>query len=303
LAIQRKAAAPAVEGFNFGDLNNYSGGFELAPGKYIWTDLTVRMHKWEKSKDPARLGVVVTLAPLTDPDNPLPDPLFYSFGSSADKSFVPSENGKGIVPIPGAPASRLNNQTNWMVMLQSLYNSGLPQGILSNDFSVLEGVWVNMDNVDEPEESKGFQSATAEVATARQSKRIAVVTEILDGGRPWEGGGGYPTGKPAAKANGAPAKVAPKATAKPAPAPESTEGAVDVRQAALDGMNSVMEKNLKGCSSSMLRTGTYAAVKSASDETTADAVISEIFDAGEASINELLAVVGYRVAAGQVKPV
>ena len=94
--------------------------------------------------------------------------------------------------------------------------------------SVLEGIWVHMEQIDEPEERKSMKSATAEVQEVRRDNNISVVTEIKDGGMPWEGGGGYPktTGKPngAAVAAKVAPKVAPKAAPTAEPEPEAEAG-------------------------------------------------------------------------------
>jgi hypothetical protein len=93
-----------------------------------------------------------------------------------------------------------------------MYDCGLPEGIFTNDLSVLDGIHVHTQNILEPEDRKGFGSQTGEVAEERRSGLVPVVTEIKEDGKPWEGTGGIPE----AAATPAPVKAGPKAVVKPA---------------------------------------------------------------------------------------
>lgn len=305
----KKNAAPIVEGVNFGDLGMYAAGGGLPEGDYIWSDLTVKMHQSQNaagiSMGPPRLGVLITLQSLTDPSAEARTQ-FYSMGSAADKSFAPNPNtGKGLVAVPGGPGATLNNSTNWAVLLQSLYDCGLPVGVFLDDVSALEGTHVHMANIPEPEARKGYQSNMSEVSAAdsNRPKTIAVVTEIKDDGKPWEGTGGVVEAAPAKVAPKvgpkAVAKPALKAAAKPAPVAEVTED--DVQSAAINGVSAVLEKNANGCTKLALRTGTFKAVNDVAGGDMAQAVIETYFSSDD-NLNIILGQLGYVAAGIGVKP-
>lgn len=309
----KKPAPAAHAGVNFGSLDMYVAGGGLPEGDYVMADLTVQMYQAEtkagvKRGEP-RLGVMITFLPLHDPKEENARTQFYSMGGAADKSFAPNpETGKGLVPIPGGSGTTLNNSTNWAMLLKSLYDCGLPEGIFNNDVSVLEGTWVHITNVPEPEERKGFvnRAATGEAAPEqRQNNTVAIVSEIKDDGKPWEGSGGIPEAaappvKPAVKANGKPAVAAKKTAAPPPPAAEAA-GDEDVQSAAVNGISAVLEKNPNGVGKLILRTGTFNAVKAASGDDMASAVIDTYFG-DDATLSALLGTVGYTVSGLMVKP-
>src|SRR5580700_4453687 len=142
--------APASKTFNLGDIGAYSSGGVLPEGDYCWKDCSVQMFQGTKQDGSpagaARLGVIITLVGLHNGGEEHTQ--FYSFGSKAHESWAPNPNtGKGIVDVPGGPGTPPNASTNWAVLLKSLYDSGLPQGIFSDDFSVLDGLWCHMANV------------------------------------------------------------------------------------------------------------------------------------------------------------
>lgn len=297
------AAGPAT--FMLGDMSAYSTGGGIPEGDYALS-FDVQMFEATKkdgsSAGPARLGVMVTCAPMGGGDA---KSQFYSMGSNAHLSWAPdAETGKKIVAVPGGPGTPPNNQTNWAVFLEQLYNSGLPQGVLQDDVSVLDGVWVHMSNVPEPEGRKGFEAQTGEVAVERKSRTIAVVTEIKDDGKPWEGGGGMPEtateeapspvpAKPAAKVA---TKVAPKAAAKAAivqAAPEPAEGAEDVEAFAQSYAADILGNNPKGMGKMLFRTSMFKAINTA-DATQTKTVMDTFFGTDDA-LNGLINPLGWKV--------
>ena len=297
-------------GFNLGDLSGYSSGGVLAEGDYCLKDFTVQMFQGTKADgSPAgasRLGVMITLVPLAGGEE---HTQFYSFGSKAHESWQPNpETGKGLIQVPGGPGTPPNASTNWAVLLKSMYDSGLPQGVLSDDFSVLDGMWVHMANVPEPQERKSFVSKTGEAAVEDKARTIAVVTEIKDDGKPWEGTGGVP--EVAAPAKPGPKVVKPvsgpvsgavqKATTTRT-APASTGPSEDVESAALTGVGEVLADKPKGCTKLILRTGTFKAVSTAHDQKMASAVIDAYFGSDEA-LNSLISQHGFAVKGPMVVP-
>ena len=309
-------AAPAPVGVNFGSLDMYAAGGGLPEGNYCWTELVCQMFQAVnaagQSKGASRLGVMITLQNLADLSDAGKHTQFYSMGTKAHLSFAPNaETGKGVVAVPGGPASKLNDSTNWAMLLKSLYDSGLPQSIFTNDLSVLEGIHVHMANVPEPAERAGFQSQTGEAAEERKPGTIAIVNEILETGKPWEGTGGIPTEAQAAPAKPViPSKVPikpvlpPKPAPKPVPVAATTEGPTeeDMMQAAVAGVSSVLEKNEAGCTKLLLRTGTFKAVKAQTESDDMAQAIIETFFASDDALNSVLSQVGFTVSGSQIKP-
>lgn len=308
-------AAPEVQGVNFGSSEMYAAGGGLPEGNYIWKDVSIMMHDGfgQVKKGKPRLGVMITLVSYEDPNEP-DRQQFYSMGSNADKVFAPNpETGKGLVVVPGAVGTTLNDSTNWNMLRKSLIDSGMPENILIDDCSVLDGLWVHMTNIPEPAERAGFTSKTGEASEERKNQTVAVVSEILEGGAPWEGGGGIPEAKPANKAPAKvptkPAAAAPK-TAKTTPkvngkveAPAEVAGESDeeaIKIAAINGVSAVLEQSPKGCARLPLKNGTFKAVQTAAGDDMADAVMSTYF-ANDQTLNALLGEVGYTVNGSFVK--
>jgi hypothetical protein len=307
--IRRPASTPAAAaGPNFGDTSFYSGGFLLPPGKYAMEHNLV-LHAFTdkngQTKGDPRLGVMLNAFPLDGGD---PIQQFISMGSKAHLSFVPNETGKGLVAVPGGPG-QLNNKANWFYYLESMYNTGLPQGIFTNDLSVIDGIWVVTDNIPEPEERKGFAS-TGEVEQANSGPRkMPVVTEIIDGGKPWDGGGGFPeAGKPVAAAASTPmarpaARPAAARTAPVAAAPAAVDGDATYT-AAVNGIAFVLSKaqNAKGMPKLMLKTGTFKAVTDAESGAMAQSVADTFFGADETALANILDELGFSVNGVRIEP-
>lgn len=316
MAPPRRATAPAAASnkVNFGELEFYGASFNLPEGDYAM-EHNVMLHAYTKqdgSKGQEMLGVMLSAHPLAGGE---PLETFLSMGAKAKLSFAPDPNdGKGLVPIPGGPAATLSGMTNWNIYLKSLYDSGLPKGIFINDVSVLDGVWVHTQNIPEPAERKAYaanKSNTGEQAEEGEKKDFGpklttVVTEIKDGGAPWEGGGGFDglgeAAKPGPKAPGKVVSLPAKAQAKAAPAP-AAGGDEDVMAAAEAGTSAVLEKaeNAAGCTRLALRTGTFKAVQAVYGDETAQAVIETYF-ADDAAINSVIGKHGYKVTGTKVVP-
>jgi hypothetical protein len=318
------AARSGVKEVNFGDLSMYVAGGGLPEGDYIIKDASVLMYQAPANQTtgkqaPARLGVMLTLIPFHDTDKGREydeeKTQFYSLGTKAHESFAPNpETGKGVVAVPGGPATTFNNSTNWAIFLKSLRDSGMPEGTFTNDSSVLEGIHAHFANIPEPTERAGFQAKTGEAAEERKAGTIAVVTEIKDDGKPWEGSGGIPDAEAPAPAKASPkanpkGKVAPVAAKPATPSPKvatvttasPTEADEDVLAAASSAVAAVLEKNPKGCAKLILRTGTFKAVNEAAGAEVAQVVINTYFS-DDASLNGLLGEMGFALKGTQVVP-
>jgi hypothetical protein len=310
-APAKRSTAPAPAGFMFGDLNAYSSGGMIPEGDYWLKDLTIQMFQATKQTGqnvgPARLGVMITYGDMGGGEDRTQ---FYSLGSKAHESWAPNtENGgKTLVPIPGGPGTPPNASTNWAVWVKSMFDSGLPQGILADDLSVLEGSHVHVANVPEPEERKGFVSKTGEAAVEERQRTIAVVTEIKDDGKPWEGTGGEPqpkdkpngkAGRPTVAAHPAPRAATPSSpAAQPATASATDD---DVNTNAVNAISAVLEKNPNGLKKLQLRTGTFKELNGTVGQGMANKVLNEYFGSDKA-LNGVLNELGYTVKGIDIVP-
>lgn len=316
MAIPKKTNAPVASGVNFGDLGFYSGSFTLPKGMYA-LEFHTKLHQPTKQDGSnvgnPRLGVMVNAHPINESGESTGDMMeqFFSMGSKAHLSFAPDAQGKGLVPVPGAPAGTAPRNTNWNFFLKSLYDAGLPKGIFENDITTIDGIWVQTDQVPEPEERKGYasQAATGEAAAEQGERRgsgmIPVVTEIVEGGKPWEGGGGLPTAEAAPVAKAAP-KAAAKPVAKPAvkvspaPEPEPAGADEDTATAAVNAVTSVLEANPDGLPKLKFRTETFKAATKAVGGEVAQAILDTFFGNDE-SLNSILGQLGYEVKGAHIK--
>lgn len=310
------AVAPAPVGVNFLELEFYSGGFNIPEGDYVIADITILEYQYTKADGtptgtPPVLGAMVTLQAMAEPAAEFRKQ-FYGMGKTANKSFMANpETGKSLISVPGGAAAGLNNMTNWAVFLKSLYDSGLPQGTVSNDVSVLEGTHCHMASVPEPKERSGFQSNTAEVQQEKKNNLILVVTEIKEDGKPWENTGGLlaadapapaVAGKPvAAKPVAGRAPVRAAAPVVPAAVEEGTDDAI--RDAAIDGITAALEVTPTP-TKLQLRTGAFKAITAAHGKDMATAVVDTYFsDATIPALQDILGTVfGYKMVGTNVLP-
>lgn len=308
--IGKKAAPSAL--VNIGDLDtDYSAGGGLPEGDYRLT-FDVMMEPDRKDgqarKQQPRLGVLLTATPCnTTTGEAIDEPKtkFYSFGGKAHLSFAPDPNtGKGIVAIPGGAGAQPTNKSNWAYLLKSLYDSGMPKGIFTNDFTVLDDIWVHMHEVPEPEDRKSFKktAATGEAALdgadePQGNGKMSIVSEIKGGVEWWEGDAAPAAAKAGPKPVAAKA-AAPKAKAAPAAAAEE----IDAAEAAVNAVGSVLEASPNGCAKLLLKTKTFTAVKEAHGDDMAQAVIDTYFGKDD-DLNGLLNQLGYQVTGQQIKPI
>ena len=327
-AVQAPPPPPPANLAAFGDMGFYTSGGGIPPGVYA---LEFGVQNFQAvnaqgvTRGASRLGVMIKAHSLSDPSHigETAHSQFYSMGSQADKSFAPSPDGKGICPIPGGPAAGLNISTNWAILLKSFYDCGLPSGVFSNNLAVLDGMWVQVIQVPEPEERKSFVStaASAEVqGEPRRDNKISVATAILDNGKPWEGTGGIPdaadfangpvvstTGMsnpaPPPQTSAAQVNRPIAAVSQPAqaPTPANAPDSADVFSAAQSGATDVLGKNLKGCNKLVLRTGTFTAVKNTYGDDMAQAVQDAYFTSDD-KLSMLIGALGYKLVGPDVKP-
>lgn len=301
---------------NFLDLDFYSGGFLLPEGTYAM-EHNIVLHTFTdkdgNTKGDPRLGVMLTAHPINEQGQRTGPAInqFQSMGTKAHLSYMPNESGKGLDPVPGGPGM-VSNKANWFYYLESLYNTGLPKGTVSNDISALDGIWVRTANIPEPEDRKGFGSSTGEVEQPKRgNNKMPIVTEILDGGRPWEGSGGIPD-ESDAPATKTPAKPGPKGVVKPAtttkvaPKPSASDELDEtVLTAATNGIASVLTKpaNAKGMVKLMLKTQTFKAVKDAESDEMAQKVANHFFGADDSALSSLLSELSFKLNGTRIDPV
>lgn len=289
--------------FNFGDPAAYTAGGGVPEGDYEWTDVTAGMFDYQK-KDGTSAGsglcIIIKMKPIAGGEE-VTQP--YSLGRKAHESWAPHpDHGKSLVPVPGGPGTGLNNSTNWSILLKSLWDSGMPQGILQDDLSVLEGIKCHMANVPEPEDRKQFRAATGEAGAETRTKMIPVVTALLDDGKPWE-----VEAKPSPKAKVASPAVAKTAATqqkssatKVSTAPAATsENDEEVMNAAITSISTVLEKNPNGVKKLILRTSTFKEATTQYDQKMAQSVVNTFFGSDDA-LNGVLNGLGYGVRGADV---
>lgn len=312
---------------NFGSLADYSAGFTLPEGNWALEFIVAMERLSDKQQGrAARLGVYL-IAHAMSPDWQFlggdPQEQFLSMGTKAHMAFAPDPNtGKGIVAIPGGAGGGLAGKTNWNMFLKSLYDSSLPDGVFTNDISTLDGIWVHTKQELEPEDRKTF--ATGEVELQQGGPRkIPVVTEIAERGKPWEGTGGLPGtdasgrpaisgappapvpfARPAAPTAARPAQTAPVYAAPVLQVPQqSTVDAEAVQEAAISGMTDVLVKApASGITKLLLRANTYTAVKAKYGEEMAQAV-TNMFMGDDNALNTLLGGLGYGLQGAMIRQV
>lgn len=338
-------AAPAANLVNFMSPDFYAGGFQLPAGYYALSFEFVLHQPTNRqtgqTTGPMGLKVAVTAYPISNAGYGEPmEPQYLSMGRKAIDSFAPNpDNPKQLVQIPDAAGATANNKTNWYLFLKSMWDCGMPQDWASNDLSKLDGMWVHTDLVDEPEERKGFGANTGE--SAQQEGRLGtgktiIVTEFLDGGKPWEGGGGLPDVQAAPpaptpravapRAPGGPA--APRVTAPVAPKPNGGAGRPmipparpvapapvvpteaemataetdgDVPTAAINAASEALASSPGGMTKVLLKTQTFKAASKAYGEQIANAVLATYFNSDD-NIGLLIGELGYVVSGANVKP-
>lgn len=325
-------AATADNRVNFGDDAFYSGGAGIPEGRYACYFDSI-FHQYEKTDGskagPEFLAIRVAAYALEAPDEE-PRLGYYGMGRKAILSFMPNpdDEGKSLLAVPGGPATSMNDSTNWNLFRKSMLDCGMPPGTLTNDLRAIDGVWLHIVHIPEPEERKGFGAAATGEAQPepRRNQTIAVCGEILDGGKPWEGGGGIPEAKPAASTKIArmPTRPGPKAppaapppgvaarapgraparpaAAPPPPAVESPAADEDLLSAAQNAAASVIETSPNGIAKLVLRTGVFKAATKVSGDEVANAVLETYFT-DEAALNTLLGTLGYVVDGTKVVPI
>lgn len=328
MAVRRQAPPPQTSGgsVNFGEDTFYSGGLGLAEGDYALGFHTQMFQPTKQNGQPVGqpfLCVMLTAYPIDANGSLIGEPAEHPLGvgQKAALSFVPSADGKGFDAVPGGPATGMNDMTNWSIFRKSMRDCGLPDGVLANDLTVLDGVWVHTRNVPEPEERRALRSNTGEAALRAASgqaednraKLIPIVTEIKANGKPWEGTGGIPgeTQAPAAVAGrravtrqAAPAaaaqvgrRIAPAAATPPAGNGHATDVSdEDLMNAALEGMTDFLAipANANGSTKIALRAGSFTALSKKFGDDMAQAV-TETFFVDDATLNTVINQLGYKV--------
>lgn len=275
----KKTAGQQSDVVNFGDRSMYTaGGGPVPEGDYIFKDVSVMMYQ-ATSKDGVaqgaeRLSVCLQLESVSNPSEEI-RPQYYSLGGKAHESFQPSEDGKSLVSVPGGPGRTLQNNTKWAMLLDSLYNSGLPEGVFTGNVSVLDGMSVHMQNIPEPASWGDIQGRTGEASGTRKPGVVSVVTEIKDGGKPWETG--------FKRSKSAPASI------KAAPAAAAPSG--DLEELATEHISSVLENNADGMKKIALKNEVF---KSIGDPATGNKVRSEVLN-NEATLTAILESLGYKI--------
>lgn len=337
MAIARRVSPPPpAQGgsVSFGEDSFYTGGLGLPEGNYAVT-FAFQMFQPTKadgkpSSVPPFLAVMGTFYPIDPKTGALtgePQEHPMGMGSNAHESFVPSADGKGLDAVPNGKGSGVWKLSNWGIFFESLKQVGLPPGLVTNDISPLDGIWVHTQNIPEPEEKKAAgKKARAKTGAAgmmggpaaaeqERDRTCVVVTEILENGQPWAGGGGIPdaeqaapvkaapktTARPAAPARAAaPVARGPRPVAAPAPAAESGITDEDIQTAVADTLSQVLQKNPAGMKTVALKTQAFQAIKTTYGEEAAQ-LAGDYINQNE-MLNAALSELGFGISGFDVKP-
>lgn len=295
----------------------YSSGGGIPEGLYALEFLAC-MHQATNQTTgavlgPPRLGVMVTAHPIDEAGASLGEARqkFYGMGSNAHASFLPTEDGKDLAAVPGGRFTTLMGNTNWALLRKSLVDCD-PAVAGLETLAELDGVWARLANVPEPEERKNFGPKTGEAALAQEGQPerkgpglVGIVTEILENGKPWEGGGGLPTEAAALAAKPKPGPkgvvkppvakaAAPKApVAKAAAAPVEDE---DISARAVTLISAQLENNMAGMKRLKLRTEVFKAAGPDGNQ-----VVSTVF-ASDESLMGFLQPLGFTINGADIVP-
>lgn len=322
--VRRTTAAapppPPPEGelLDIFNLSSYAGGKTIPEGDYA-VEFIAQEHQSINQSGQAvgkpRVGVMLVCYPRAGGD---PIEQFVSLGTKAILSWVPTSTGKGFAKRAGGPGLPPTNKSNWVLLLDSMVQCGLPvETLKGNDFTVLDGVWMHIKPMPEPEERKSFrtQAATGEAGgedEVRGNGLIPICTEILQGGAPWEGGGGFDTAAPAPAAAkpiarrapaAAPVAAAPTAPARrpalvPTAAPvEEAAGDDDLADVALQCIGDVLTlpQFANGLKRMKLRMEVHGVAIKKYDEQTATDITNAYFSGNDEALGTLLGSIDYKL--------
>lgn len=299
-----------VAGVPFLDMSTYVEGgqsFDIPEGDYA---IQWRVDNERYADGTVPVGSRLTCYPLRGGD---PVVKFITFGKGMEDSWMPGDDGLTVVETPQDDPDfvrkAFSKKGNWAILLKSLYDCAPDVPNLSDSFEPVDGLWATIQNIPEPAERASFGQSTAEAAEKKKFlNKIPVITAIVEGGKPWEGGGGFdfletkatPKKKPAF----APAGVKPKV--KPAPEPEPEEvtepeddnEVEDASTVASAAVAAVLAKNKNGLSSALLQTQVFPAVKKDHGAEMAQAVMGIL--KGD-SYEAILGAHGYKLAGTQIK--
>ena len=173
----------------------------------------------------------------------------YSVGDP--ERFLPSTDGKTLVAVGAAQA--LSKSSNAYLLLNALINAGVPENKLSEDISVLDGLYAHHIGLPEPKRA-GLARVVAEGAVARE-RVISVPDRILSA--PWDKGG----------------KGKSKATVKAAAVMTEDEGDSDISSKAL----AFVAKHLDGDGNTTRQKLAVAVFKDLAKDPDKDAIAGLIF--------------------------
>lgn len=161
---------------------------------------------------------------------------YWSVGSARD--WVPNEDGSALVSVGGAQALRTNS--NGVLLMESIVNSGFPEDKIESDISLFKGMVAHFTRVAAPKRT----GLTSDVDSGEKKfeATVLVVDEISR--LPWEA---KPKGKAATKGkakSAAKAKAPAKAASKDPVDDDLTEQATNFLMAALASGEEVARKEL-----------------------------------------------------------
>jgi hypothetical protein len=190
-------------------LENFAGGGALPEGKYKCKECRFVLWDYDgKAPQTTALRIVAV-------SNDAAAQEFTQHWSVGDpQKVLPTQDGKGIAVLSGK--NTIGKGSNFFIFFESLINAGLPEDALENDFSVLDGMEVQIAQVPAPKRSGLPKSKLDDgPGAAPERDRMIPVISVIDKCLPWiKGTGATAAAKPAkAGKNTAAAVAAPVAQA------------------------------------------------------------------------------------------
>lgn len=155
---------------------------------------------------------------------------YYSV--SAPDKFVPSSDGKRLIPVGTAQA--VVKSSNFAILIQNLVNAGFPESKIGADIGVLDNLYAYWTGVEPPKRAGLNKDREAAAKEKGFEPIILVPSQILR--LPWDKKTN--PAKPATKAAPAPAAAAAASTAAATPPAENSDGDNPVLRKAVDFIKS-----------------------------------------------------------------
>lgn len=298
--------APKYETVSFGDSTLYTAGAMIPDGKYALEFDNV-IDRGKEGKGAEKLAVKVKFYPLPYSEGAKVLEHTYGMGKAAHLSMRPHpDNPKQLVKVPDGPNPNFNDNTKWAIFKNSLHQAGMEEGILTDTFEAIDGVHVVIANQPAPKEwaeigkNADLAGEGGPQTNGNRPTMIPVVSMIEDDGKPWENGGGIPTGEAAPKVAKPNGKLPAKPVVAKSKAKVAVEDIAEIAELAISAHMAV-KANEDGCSKTALKAGAFAWIGKNHDEDTANKFMEEVAEDNDV-LSGILGKLGYEIKGIKISP-